>query len=143
MLASSCRYGEHIYRGEDLIMNKIIKQQLSSCKVANIPEFTDDTTELFILKNSTAAVNSYHLNKYFQIEIADYILYPSPEFTLAANWNNGSNPPSKIMNVEVINIQGKMVQVSGVSFDPTNPAAAPYFWQGWLPQKGLKIIKQL
>ena len=38
---------------------------------------------------------------------------------------------------------GKMIKVSGVSFDPNNPVALPTHWEGWLPQKGLKILKQL
>ena len=124
-------------------MNKVIKEQLTKCKIANIPSFDDNTTELFIEKTGANAINQFHLNKYFQVEIADYILNPSPEFTLAANWNNGTNPPSKIMNIEVTLLQGKMVQIAGVSFNPANPSAMPQYWKGWLPQKGLKIIKQL
>ena len=124
-------------------MNKVVKQQLASCKVADIPEFDDSTTHIFIPKKSSRDINAYHLHKFYLIEIQDYILNPPPDFTLADNWNKGTNPPAKYMNIEVINIQGKMVQVSGVSYNPENPAELPKHWQGWIPQKGLKIIKQL
>ena len=124
-------------------MNKVVKQQLTQCKVADIPVFDDATTMLFIPKASSSAINQYHLHKYYMIEIEDYILNPPPDFTLAANWNKGTNPPAKYMNVEICSIQGKMIQVSGVSFNPNNPTEMPKHWIGWLPQKGLKIVKQL
>ena len=46
-------------------MNKVIKEQLTKCKIANIPSFDDNTTELFIEKTGTNAINQYHLNKYY------------------------------------------------------------------------------
>ena len=124
-------------------MNKVVKEQLGKCKVAEISAFDDNTTHIFIPKKSSKDINAYHLHKYYVIEIEDYILNPPSDFTLAANWNKGTNPPSKYMNVEIINIQGKMVQVSGVSYNPMNPVAMPMHWEGWIPQKGLRIVQQL
>ena len=124
-------------------MNKVVKQQLTSCKVADIPAFDDTTTRIFIPKKSSRDINAYHLHKFYRVELADYIINPPADFTLAANWNKGTNPPSKYMNVEIINIQGKMIQISGVSYDPANPAAFPKHWEGWVPQKGIQILQQL
>ena len=124
-------------------MNKVVKEQLGKCKVAEIPAFDDTTTHIFIPKVGANIINQYHVGKYYLIEIEDYILNPSAEFTLAANWNKGTNPPAKYMNVEIVQVSGKMIKVSGVSFDPNNPVALPTHWEGWLPQKGLKILKQL
>lgn len=124
-------------------MNKVVKEQLGKCKVADIPAFDDTTTHIFIPKVSAGSINEYHLHKYFMVEIADYILNPSADFTLADNWNKGTKPPSKYMNVEIIQVMGKMIQISGVSYNPENPVALPTHWEGWIPQKSIKIIKQL
>ena len=124
-------------------MNKVVKEQLGKCRVAEIPAFDDNTTHIFIPKVNAGSINEYHLHKYFMVEIADYILNPSADFTLADNWNKGTKPPSKYMNVEITQIMGKMIQISGVSYNPENPAASPTHWEGWVPQKSIKIIKQL
>ena len=125
-------------------MNKIVKQQLSSCKVADIPEFDDNTTHIFIPKaNKSSLVLEFHIHSYYIIEIADYVLNPSPEFTLATNWNKGTIPPNKYMKVEVSQITGKMIKVTGIAYDVSTQRDLPIVWEGWLPASSTKIIHKL
>lgn len=125
-------------------MNKIVKQQLSKCRVANIPEFDDSTTHIFIPKNGKAtAPLDFHLHSYYIIEIADYVLNPSTEFTLATNWNKGTVPPHKHMKVQVSQITGKMIKVTGIGYDITYQKDLPLVWEGWLPASSARIINKL
>lgn len=125
-------------------MNKVIKQQLASCKIARIPEFDDTSTHLFIPKaNKGSVALDFQVHCYYIIEIADYVLNPGPEFTLATNWNKGTIPPNKYMKVEISQITGKMIKVTGIGYDICNRRDLPVVWEGWLPASCARIINKL
>lgn len=125
-------------------MNKVVKEQLGKCKVARVPEFDNNTTHIFIPKLNKGAVPlDFQLRNYYIIEIADYVLNPGPEFTLAANWNKGTIPPSKYMKVEVSQITGKMIKITGISYDIVTHRDLTNVWEGWLPASSAKIISKL
>ena len=44
-------------------MNPLIKKQLENCKVANIPEFDDNTTHITIPKGSVVNVSQYQVGR--------------------------------------------------------------------------------
>ena len=119
-------------------MNKIIEDQLRKCKVADIPEFNDSTISLTIhKKNLDKKSADIELNHYYKIEIANYVLTPNENFTLAENWNNGTVPPEARMNCEIKQIMGKMVQVFCIG-ETTQKT-----WGGWLPRKSFNIVEEL
>lgn len=119
-------------------MYKIIEEQLKKCKVAEIPSYGDNTTEIIIPKNNEAQVkNDLLLDHYYKIEVEDYIIKPYEGFTLHDNWNYGIIPKDKIMNCEIVQIMGKMVKVNAVGSDSDNS------WSGWLPRKSFKVIEEL
>lgn len=119
-------------------MYKIIEEQLKKCKVAEIPSYDDNTTEIIILKsNGTKIKDDLLLDHYYKIEVEDYIIKPYDGFNLASNWNGGIIPKDKIMNCEIVQIMGKMVKVNAVGSDNNN------FWSGWLPRKSFKVIEEL
>lgn len=119
-------------------MNKIIQNELKKCKVANIPFFDDNTTEIIIQKGGKAVVkDDIILNHYYKIEVEDYIIKPYDGFTLHDNWNNGIIPKDKIMNCEVIQIMGKMIKVEAVGADTSNT------WTGWLPRKSFHVVEEI
>jgi hypothetical protein len=122
-------------------MNKIIKNQLLKCKVADIPSFEEDTTYIEIPKGKRFNKSlSFELNKCYIIEIEDYVLNPSPEFTLSTNWNRGTVPPNKYMKVMVSQIMGKMIKVIGNSYDYNNHTDLNFIWEGWLPSAAVKLL---
>lgn len=117
-------------------MNKYIKEQLLKCKVAQIPEFSEDTLELKIPRVGPVIIDplDFTLNGEYNIEVENYILYPYPGFTLHDNWNRGIVPTDKQMHVMITQIMGKMIQVQAVGLHDGKE------WTGWLPKKSCRII---
>ena len=124
-------------------MNPIIKAQLDKCKVANLPHYDDATTSIVIPQGSTLSVSPYQLHKFYLVELSDYILNPPADFTLADNWNNGSIPKSKYYVAEIAQIVGKMIKITGCVYDITSQTSTTDSWEGWVPQKGIKLIQEL
>lgn len=124
-------------------MNSIIKTQLEKCRVANIPEFDEDSTTITIPQGSNVSVSPYQVHRCYLIELADYILNPPPDFTLAINWNKGQIPQYKYFKCEILQIMGKMVKFNGVGYDPIKKLDTTYVWEGWVPQKGIKLLQEL
>lgn len=124
-------------------MNPIIKKQLELCKVANIPEFDNNTVHITIPKGSNITVTSYQIGKCYLIEIADFVLNPSEDSTLSSNWNNGTVPKYKYYKCEITKLLGKMVGILGCGVDPITMKDSNDLWEGWIPQSGIKLIKEL
>ena len=124
-------------------MNKIVRDQLEKCRVANVPDFDEYTTEMVIHKGSTLKVTPYQVGKCFVVELADYILNPPANFTLAENWNRGSKPTHKYYKAEISQVMGKMIKITGCGYDlPTNTDFIDV-WEGWIPQDGIKLHNEL
>ena len=124
-------------------MNKLIKQQLLNCRVANVPAFDDNTTRIQISRGSMLNVSPYQVHKCYIIELENYILNPPPNFTLADNWNQGSIPTHKYYKCEISQVMGKMVKIMGCGYNPDTDTDTADMWMGWVPQAGIKIIKEL
>ena len=124
-------------------MNKLILDQLQKCEHCKLPEYDADTTKIFIPKHSIKKELTLELNHCYQIEIADYVLNPTEGFTLSQNWNGGTNPPTKVMNICVIQIMGKMFKVDGIGFDDVLGSPINKSWSGWLPQTAIKISGEI
>ena len=119
-------------------MNQLIKNELDNLKVAIVPDYGYDSLEIhFPIGVRTPDKLSFEVGKYYQIELADRLLDPNDEtLTLRTQWNNGRIPIDKVLNVEVREIMGKMIRVSGTGANRILP------WSGWLPIS-LVTIKQL
>ena len=118
-------------------MNKFILEELQKTKV-NLPAYNNQTTELFIPKNNglRSAVDIIVGHDY-AVYIEDYIINEPSNFTLSANWNNGTKPPENKVYVRILQIMGKMVKVY------CKGATAGIIWEGWIPRKGINIIDEL
>ena len=96
-------------------MNKFIKEQLLKCKVANIPDFNNSTTQIFIPKAVCCKAaeiidnEKLKLNTCYLVKLEDYIINPYPGFTLHDNWNKGVIPKYSCMKIFVKNRVGKMI----------------------------------
>lgn len=124
-------------------MNPIIKRELANCRVAEIPNFEEDTVDLFIPKSTGNRASIYQVHKCYLVELEDYILNPPPDFTLSSNWNKGTIPPSKYMKVEIAQVMGKMIRIVGCGYDIITRTDMNTVWEGWVPQKGMKLLQQL
>lgn len=119
------------------MMNELIKEQLNNVQIAKLPEFDDDTLKIFIPKYDEAQENDVLLGYCYLIELEDYVIHEPSNFTLSANWNNGSKPTDNKMSVEVKKIMGKMTYVNGVGINDNK------VWEGWLPKASIKVIERL
>ena len=124
-------------------MNPIIKKQLTSCKVANIPSFNDDTIDIVIPKGSVMNVTPYQIGKCYLVELADYVLNPSDGNTVSSNWNKGTCPRYKYYKCEITKIVGKMICILGCGFDAVNNIDTNDLWEGWVPQEGIRLLQEL
>lgn len=124
-------------------MNTLVKEELRKCRVANLPEYDDSTTEIIIPKGGKVAVSPYQAGKCYVIELADHILNPNDDSMLSSNWNKGTVPPGKYMKVEISEVMGKMVRINGYTYDPIFNQDLFQMWQGWIPNQGIKIISEL
>lgn len=114
-------------------MQKFIKQQLLKVNIA-LPEWDDNTTHMIISRDySTEKKNRFTVGGNYDIIIEDYIINEPSNFTLSANWNGGTKPPEHHMSVTIVQIMGKMIKISGVG------KTSGTHWEGWLPQKGIKV----
>lgn len=124
-------------------MNPIIEKQLRRVKIADLPEYDENTTHLLIKKKGTPVGMSFQEGHYYLIELEDYIIHPSPTFTLHTNWNKGVIPTEKCYKCFCIKVIGKMVQIQGVGFDYENREDLNVEWDGWLPVKSVKILREI
>ena len=119
-------------------MNNIVYEQLKKCRVASLPDFNKETTELIIPKVRTLSDTTILPQHYYQIEIVDQLLNSEAASTLLSqNWNGGTTPPDSTLNCYVIKIMGGMVNVEGVG-DSNGKQ-----WEGWLPLNFIKIVKEI
>ena len=116
-------------------MNELIKKELQNCKVALIPNLDDDATLLLIPKgtrNCTEIV--FEKGKFYKVRFANYIVHPYEGFNLHIQWNNNIPPKEDIMNVEVLEIMGKMIKLNCTGCEHNS------VWVGWVPISSVTIL---
>lgn len=123
-------------------MNKILKKELDKVRWVDMPSYDDSTTELTIPKSCGNVVIKD--NDSIIIEVFDFILHPSPTFTLATDWNNGIIPKSKYIKCCVSEKRGNMTKFDGVGYDyKNNKDLSDYYFGLWLPNRGFKVLEKL
>lgn len=123
-------------------MNPLIAKQLKLLKVADIPVFDENTTSIIIPKKvpNQVLIQEDH---YYLIELESYLINPSENFTLHTQWNNDVVPTEKFMKCHVVKIMGKMLKIEGVGFDYENKIDLDVIWDGWLPLKSIKVLREI
>ena len=124
-------------------MNKFVKEQLSRVKIAELPPYDDDTVSMFIPKQASGSGLGLVRDHCYLIQIAPYILNEPDGFTLHDNWNKGIPPKYEFMKAEISQIMGKMVRVNALGYDYVNNVDTNDTWEGWLPAKAIKVLKEL
>lgn len=124
-------------------MNPIIKKQLESCKVADIPLYDDKDSVIKIPKGAIVEVSPYQVGKCYLVEIADFVINPSDGNTLASNWNKGTSPKHKYYKCEISKIVGKMICILGYGYNMETSQDTSDLWEGWVPQSGIKLLQEL
>lgn len=121
-------------------MIKLIEEQLKKCKVARLPVYSANSTLFFIPKGKredSQNVNELMVGGQYTIIVEDYIVHPFDGFDLHTQWNGGKVPTDNCMNIEVLEVMGKMVKVHSCGVNDRS------IWIGWLPSKSIISINSL
>lgn len=120
-------------------MNKFIKEQLQKIRVPMSD--WDENSEVIYFYNNQSSEIDFEIGKLYRIQLENYILNEPPNFTLSSNWNKGIIPTSEILDARIVNIQGKMIQVNAIGFDPiSNTQKTDSYNYLWLPKKSVIIL---
>lgn len=112
-------------------MNKFVKRELE--KVSDLLPAWDETTTHLVIENENVAPMLYNVGDKFTIRVENYIINQPVNFSLAENWNGGTVPPEEILDVEIVQLLGKMLKVKAIG------KCTHIAWEGWLPTKGFRI----
>lgn len=114
--------------------NKFIVEQLNKIKIDRL--LVEDNVFIFkkCSSNPTNTLQELSVGNLYKIKVENYVLNPPPGFTLSSNWNNNTVPPEQVLNIEILELMGKMVKCKCVG-TTTNIC-----WEGWLPRKSFSII---
>ena len=134
-------------------MNQFLKEQLAKIKnnisimvndseIENLDDL-DNTNDFIIQRKLDINANTNLVGKTYIIQLEKYLLNPPPNFNLHVNWNHGQIPANEYMLCEVKQDLGKMIKILAVGYDIINDNSLPDLWEGWLPKKSIKIIKEL
>ena len=124
-------------------MNKVIKDQLEKINRVIVPKYDDNTTLLHFSKADKYNPPTLVENRCYLIQVEDYIVHPFEGFDLHINWNKNVPPKHVFMKVQVLKRMGKMVQVASVGYDMKNHLDTNDMWDGWLPEKSIKILEEI
>lgn len=112
-------------------MNKFINAELNKI---TLPIINIENNKFIIKKQIGCSQNQFAVGEIYNIKVEDYILNPPPSFTLAENWNFGTNPPEKELSAKVLQIVGKMIKFNCIG------KTTGITWEGWLPNKSIQIL---
>lgn len=122
-------------------MNKIIKDQLSKCKVAVIPNFEDTATCIYIPKISNIQTKNMLSNHLYLIKVKSNM---KTNDTIAFNWNNGAKPLYNYYRAEKVGEVGNMIKLNGIAFNvDTGESIFTQPFYGYLPVDGFEIIEEV
>ena len=120
-------------------MNKIIKEQLAECKVADLSGFDYKTGKGIIPR---VAYEQLKEDSCYIIKLDNTLVHPNIDDAFHINWNRGILPPSDTLLIEVSKVVGKVAKVNGVSYDVATNTTSDT-WDGWLPFDRISILKKL
>ena len=118
-------------------MKKILFNELNKVTSTKL-EFNKDSTEIFIPKTIKILNSALKKGSVYTIELADFIVMPGVNSTLASNWNGGVVPKHKQYIVEIVDNMSKMIKVNGVAVEDNTDQ-----FYGWLPSEGFEVINKL
>lgn len=124
-------------------MNELIKEQLSKVKIVHIPYYDDNTTHIYLPKLSPDNGCIVYVDRYYLIELDDYLISPPENFTLHINWNNGIKPKCKFMKCQVLKDLGRMIKITGIGYNNDTKQDIDELWEGWLPKEAIQVIQEL
>lgn len=122
-----------------MMKSKVLKDQFSKVQLADLSNYNEECISFVIPKLSH---NEYKVGGYYLIEVDDNIL-SDEDSTLRINWNNNTVPPFKVLKINVLVRQQKMIKVQSFGFDLNTNEDIYTTWSGWLPVNQIKLLKEI
>ena len=125
-------------------MNKRVFDELSKCKVCNLPYYDENTTSMIIpLYNNDCVSVELVRNHYYIIKVSDMVLNPPENDTIRTNWNKGRMIHSKYLLVTPTKVVGKMMQFDGCGWDMSkNIALDDCYSDMWVSKEGISVVRE-
>lgn len=119
-------------------MNPFIQKALNMTSVPY--SYQDETTIIFDKQGKLEPI----IGHYYIVKFENYIIHPYEGFTLHDNYNNGIVPKCEYMEIELLEVMGKLYKINGVGYDPeTGLELLNERWTGYVPEKGIKFLREV
>jgi len=119
------------------MLNKIIEQQLSKVRTADLGTYNTETNTYFIRKKGGIKLEE---NNGYIIRLKDSAFTNT---ILINNWNHGSSPKTNCLKIDVTRKMDNMIKVISVGYDLTLKQDLDKYWSGWLSIDNIEIIQKL
>ena len=120
-------------------MQPLIKKQLERCQVADLSNYNKEKHQFIIPKYNQVRVVS---GASYLFKLDKSLLTPNPDDVFHINWNRGLIPVSEYLFAEVDKINGKVIYVDGIGFNPETETTTSVAWSGWLPLDKVEVVKK-
>lgn len=124
------------------MINPIVKSQLAQCRIANIPDISENSPFIIIQKEELSTPSGMVVGSTYLIELENYCL--SQTFDFHTSWNNGRTPASKYIKAYITEVREKIFCFDGVGTNYDGDATNPdMYFKFWLPTKSIRILRRL
>ena len=118
--------------------NKLVQQQLDKVKEADLSNY-DPEKGVFIIKKKEAI--RFLENQCYIIQVDKELINNNK--TLLANWNRGFLLSAEYYLIDIHQVLGNMLKVSGIVYNIETKQTLNTMWEGWLPTENIKIIERI
>ena len=87
--------------------------------------------------------NIFQVNSVYELKLNKVLLNKETSEMLIANWNGGNFPKHQYIKAQVINKLANMIFVCGVYLDDDKKEPINEFFNGWLPDDQVEIMKEV
>ena len=122
------------------MMRKSTYNSLKKLKKCVIPDLSVDKLHYVIHKSEDLSNLELIEGSNYLVKIEKYIINEPDNFTLSANWNNGTKPTCEYLVIRVLQVAGKMIKVDSIGYDIDNNLTTSDKWVGWLPRKAIEVL---
>lgn len=117
---------------------KLVQQQLEKVKEADLSNY-DSLKQAFIIKKKENI--KFLENQCYIIQVERTIINNNK--TLLANWNKNLLLTADYYIIDIHQVLGNMLKVSGIVYNIETKQTIGIVWEGWLPVENIKVIERI
>lgn len=120
-------------------MTSIRDQQLKKIVVADLSNFDSSTNTYFIPRYKRPR---FEEGKSYLVQVANELIN-NADSVYIVNYNAGRVIKNRFYKIAISKVNGGMLHLDGLAFDPDTNQDLGEFWSGWLPASSLKQLETL